>query len=155
MRYLSNTKTNYWSKKVSEVKEDVLQQLKGDGIPFVRSLLPKHDHSMEVKYDISLVNYLIQNSKRRGWWRKSRFYSDHHLTPQIIFSKIDHERNQPVTTLKNKTSSTTRNCTTEQNTKNQIYSSLCFRNKRFPRTHYDHILNMYQLNLSTLFSKKK
>ena len=136
------------------------RQLRGDGIPFVRRLLPKHDHSKEVEYNkkhnVSLVNYLIQKSKGETLWRKSRFQSDSHLTPEIIFSKIDPSSNQPINkTFANKRSLSNRNIITPRKNDTNVYSSLNSRNKVFPRNHYDHILNINQPYPQTSFSKRK
>lgn len=64
-----STKTNYWSLQASEINEKVKMDIKGDGIPHVRRLLPRtrstSDSTMKKKFGTSILSYLIQKSKHK------------------------------------------------------------------------------------------
>ncbi|CAI2365393.1 unnamed protein product [Moneuplotes crassus] len=156
-RSLGNTKTNYWSSKISNLNEESHRRYPGDGIPMVRSLLPKKDSSINAKppQEVSLVNYLIEKSKQEAMVRKKHKRVHSGMSPEILFSKIEPEPEHiPHKAMHKNRSFTKKNKDLEPH-KESHELSLNSRNKIFLGTQYDQIFKKYKSKKAKSFTKKK
>ncbi|CAI2365758.1 unnamed protein product [Moneuplotes crassus] len=153
-----NTKTNYWSSKVSSLQEQSQKRLMGDGIPLVRSLLPSNENGnggILHKQEVSLINFLIEKSKQEAMVRKRLPRSNRKVSPEVLFSKIESEAEHiSHRNIYKNNSLTKRNTNLENQVKNQ---DLCInsRNKSAFGTYFERILQKYKSRKDQLLSKKK
>lgn len=127
-------KTNYWSQQVSSLNEASRRNLKGDGIPCVRRIIPKarypSEKTIKQKHGMSILNYLIRKSKETPKWQKNSVGVNSDFPAELLFTpQID------------------------KNGDKDSIEKFNSRNWSLGNPNYDQILDMYNTNIKDYSNK--